>query len=288
MEWLCAGIVALGLPAFVVWAVLKYRRDAARERGLAEALLDFAAKQGWEQTQGVGSLLLEFTGSVLGERCFVRLGWQGSDYALVLRVDVPDQRPSDFTERWERRWTRYVRRGFEDLLRATYDVRWVRLVGPAHSLRDTFAELGPEAMATLFVAPREGRGGPHHELRLKQGVLSLSTSLPGAEALARLPARLEALVRLSRSGSRALEADPGPPEVAPRTVGTVPVRLQAEQHCAYCREQLAGATARELKTCAACQATLHAECLAEHGGCCTAGCRNNPHGRRDVRPSVRG
>jgi len=292
--WVCCALFALfpvlSLCSMLVWARRMGPQLVAEKQELFELLQTWATKNGHElnDSTGQGIPVCEVRCTVLEHACRVRLGWHGSDFALDLCVESPRLNPDDFSDCWHRSWTRYLKRNYEDRLMVMDNAQRALLEGPAHCLRNTFDEVGLAAMATLFMTANTGRARHFLRVYVEAGQIAVTKESPGPDALRDLDARLEALVRLVRFSTRPFgEPAPKVALVVPKAVGTVPVTLQPDQHCAYCREGLAGSSPAELTTCAACQSTLHAECMTANRGCCTVGCRNNPRGRADVRPRER-
>ena len=287
MEYACFFCFVMGavvMAWMIVLAARQGRAHATRKVDAFEAFRAFAEGLKAEPTDttlwGVGKVNDQVEYEVQGYRCRVWVGYSAGELELTLGVEAPELGLSDFEDCWERCWTRYLKRDYDERITVMGSSEGVSLTGPGHSLRDVFAEVGGEAMARLFDAPRKGRGGSQRKLSFGGAWLTLTVEDPAGPALRNLGAKIEALVRLAQFSTRPFGApEPSVSLVAPRTVGAVKVDLQPEQRCAFCRESFAGAAAGALKTCAACGSTLHGACLDEHGGCCTVGCRNNPRER---------
>lgn len=278
------------LPLLGVWAAVKATQASGQARqALYRRLAKLAPILGGvlEERTVLGAVQSRVTCLVEGRASEVRLGWYGDDFALVLEVINPELQPLGFQGRWGRALARFARRGAEDSVR----VRWrgereLVVEGPGDALLEVFAEAPAGLAAALFQEP-EGSARAW-TLEVGAGRIRLECD-PDLRSFPGLPKRLEALSQLSscsapQSGERVLGA---PVRRMPssatsgrvKAVGKATVSIQAGQRCAYCHEDIAGLAARELKTCGACSIPMHAECLSEHGGCCTLGCRNDPRTR---------
>lgn len=281
LVWIC--ILSIGVPVVGTFLyALIHGSDPKDRASLYEALRAFAAShQGRiEEIEGLGTLQCEVHCEVAGAPCSVRLGWEHSDFTLRLLVRLPELSADDFEECWDRDWVRFLKRDYDQRIYVNHSTRSLSLSGPSHSLRDVFAEVDRAQMANLFGAPTHGPSEKFRRLSVGAGSLAVRVEHPQAAHLEDLGGKLEALVRLARFSCRPFGEDAAPAQkVAPRSVGKVVVSVQAGQRCSYCREALVGGEVGAVKTCAACNSSLHAACLEEHGGCCTVGCRNNPRGR---------
>jgi hypothetical protein len=280
LVWIC--ILSIGIPVMggALYALL-HGSTPERRAPLYDALRAFAREQGAEIDERdllQGRIQCEVRCVFGGESCSIRLGWEQSDFTLRLGVQVPRLSLDDFEECWDRDWVRYLKRDYDQRIYVNSSGQSMSLSGPSHSLREVFAEVDLAQMANLFGAPVRGPSEKFRHLSVKDGGLSVRVDHPGPEHLDDLAGKLRALVRLAKFSCRPFGEDPGvgPTGTSPRAVGKVVVSVQAGQRCSYCREALIGGDAGPVKTCAACNSSLHAACLAEHGGCCTVGCRNNP------------
>lgn len=230
-----------------------------------------------EEVEVAGTVTCEAHCFLAGVPCSVRLGWEHSDFTLRLRVQLPGLSVEDFEDCWDRSWVRYLKRDFDQRLYVSYGQGYLNLSGPSHSLREVFAEVDRAEMARLFGVSERGSNDKFRRVSVGEGSLAVRVEFPVAEHIQDLEGQLRALVRLAQFSCPPFGEAPRPKrsKAAPKTVGSVTVSVQAGQRCAYCREDLVG-DAGPVKTCAACNSSLHAACLEEHGGCCTVGCRNNP------------
>ena len=276
------------LPLVGVWISIKGTRAATQQRaGLYRRFAKLAPALGGalDERDMFGAQQSRVPCQVGGHSCEARLGWFGEGFALQLEVFAPDVDAEVFHARWQRSLARYLLADPAEQI----VVRWrggrreMVLTGPGRSLRDVFRQ-GPSGMAAALFDEPEGDRRWKLEVGARRVLLECS---PDLRSFPRLPERLAALVTLVNcveAPARPVHGDPVrrmPSSTSGKlkAAGTAVVSIQAGQRCAYCHEDLAGALPSELKTCGACSSPMHADCLAEHGGCCTLGCRNDPRTR---------
>ena len=166
MEYACFFCFVMGavvMAWMIVLAARQGRAHATRKVDAFEAFRAFAEGLKAEPTDttlwGVGKVNEQVEYEVQGYRCRVWVGYSAGELELTLGVEAPELGLSDFEDCWERCWTRYLKRDYDERITVMGSSEGVSLTGPGHSLRDVFAEVGGEAMARLFDAPRKGRGG---------------------------------------------------------------------------------------------------------------------------------
>ncbi len=270
--------------AGVLYLLFTGQSQTQRTTPLFEALRAFAAYHSarLEEIEVLKTVQVKAHCEVAGEACFVQLGWEHSDFTLRLQVELTGLTQEGFEECWDRDWVRYLKRDYDQRIYVSSTSHGTSLSGPAHSLREVFAEVDRAEMALLFGAPTQGPGKEHRRLSVRDGGLALCGEFPEPRHMEELEAKLVALVRLAKFSRRPFgeEQSAAPAQVGPQSVGKVMVSVQPGQRCSFCREDLIGGDRGPVKTCAACSSSLHAACLMEHGGCCTVGCRNNPREAR--------
>lgn len=277
--WLLLFVVP---AAGLFFLLLTGQTRGQRAAPLFDALREFAANHParLEELDVIHTVQVKAHSVVAGEACFVQLGWENSDFTLRLQVDLPGLTREGFEECWDRDWVRYLKRDYDQRIFVTSGTHFLSLSGPSHSLRETFAEVDLADMARLFGAPPRGPGQEQRRVSVQDGNLSVLVDFPDLRHMGDLAGQLAALVRLAKFSVRPFgEEQSARPTQAPQSVGKVMVSVQPGQRCSFCREDLIGGDVGPVKTCAACNSSLHAACLAEHGGCCTVGCRNNPRER---------
>lgn len=277
----CLGVVFVFGMAFLIVLALAGGRQSGKLRAHAMGRLrDLAGSLGCSLEQG-GDLLARASGAISGRRCSASMRWildhdADKTCELTLSVQVPGLDPTAVHARWSDRLRPYRNRREGRRIEVTRDDEGILISGYGPPLAEVFSEAFPAAdMAELFDSKR---GSPMASWRIafrSNGDVRLETD-PECHPVGELEPKLHALLTLSGGGDSKPRG-----ELRPRSKGVKRVTLQAGQHCAFCREGLAGVAADALKTCAACGVTLHAACLDEHGGCTTAGCRNDPRRRAD-------
>ena len=145
--------------AGVLYLVFTGQSQTQRATPLFEALRAFAAYHSarLEEIEVLKTVQVKAHCEVAGEACFVQLGWEHSDFTLRLHVELTGLTQEGFEECWDRDWVRYLKRDYDQRIYVSSTSHGTSLSGPAHSLREVFAEVDRAEMALLFGAPAPER-----------------------------------------------------------------------------------------------------------------------------------